>query len=1465
MHNPDNARSLNLIESLRTLPPSGAESFEHLIRDLLSRATGRRFTIAKSGPQGGIDARTGADPDTIQIGVEAKRYGQGTHLGLDELKSKLRDTAKAHSDLELWILAASREIAEPDAGALRAEGDDLGISVLILDWPQSNEAISSLLLLCAAHPDLLAASIAMTPQIQGLLAATRAHPSYAVQLEQLLKSLTDPGLGYANARSAMAARLVESMASKPAAATSIGRYANLSDPEVVRVDRPALRESITAWWNNMPCSLLALLGDDGMGKTWAVLGWWLDRTLSGTDLPLTLVVPARAVTSTNPGEIIGRALYAAFQIRDAAWWERRARRWCAGAHETRILMLVDGLNERFDAQGWPDIGAQIQLSPWAGSIALIVTDRFDHWRRFAGGFDAVDVRFHEEKVGKFSEPELDSLLGRGGLRRTELDPGLIPLMMVPRLCALAIRHWERLGRSGDITPERLIYEDFRDRIYPDLGDDELRNLIAEMGQAILHGNQAGITVLRRQIGEALAAESGMAIPDSTISAIVSGVWFAQIPGEPHRFKINEDLAPIAIGLALARSLQPATTRHDAERRIIAFVDDLRGLELGVTVIGIAASFATIWPQCSIIARDTLLDAWLSSDNFGQNELRRYTRLIAENPALFLDRAELVWRDLERRDDDRDINLAGLVNAAEAYPAVLDAFAARAVPWFAETYPWKSSSNGDDLDERLTLPAIHARIEEWNLARGEILPALKLVEFTDEDAGALGLAIMLIRAISYLPRKPFAPALGIYAVATTITHRVHYQRESFEWLLRANTIDAAEASVALVEQANAIRDVGRPAATYAADLLLDALAALAPGARPSTQIEYRLPWPESQRTTVQDGIVHWHHEPASMERGWGEAALFYAPSLVRFATDPEATLADESVALLRSAFEDAIDCIPDQSLELQKGVEAVLARWAPDLLARYFGRIENIDGGAQLNRAVKGWTRSWIAHQPETTIGIECAFQAARRASAATGGRLNPELTMLALAEADAAAQYSVFKNMPEGTIWPEGYDSLLAKPEAAQFSELEEILAPDQPPKHLVAWLALLSHSDLRAMPPRFNAVTRLFEHENLDVRVAALQLAGTDADRELADALRDIGWKAEGKEGVEPVYGSAALARAQPMPGEGRVARIIPLAYGTLAEQWPGEEPFFNAFAQNVRDTIALEINPPRTGRAFGHSFNNAGAYARLIAERATEVEDWLRPLIDRGDVSLHDILFGGEQAVVRSCKALMSAGRPISATIWRILLQSIKSGNVASDEILLMPFLVGKNSVSDSLRAECLDAINIDSKIEYISIGLQHRGELEWLIDFIDWRICRSTLDAGKALVLAGALDSNHQADHLWSKIDAMDFPAWLREVRKVARGCYKTNAKAKIWLARFCQAREPVDAFMAFELFRACVERATRLWATDLVDEGRLHLARRQADHWAVNLPALNHEAKAVAKRGEDRLAYTRIPRDRLAPWR
>jgi len=172
-----------LVAALRAIPASGTGSFENLVRDLLSRETGQRFTLAKSGPQGGVDARTAGDGFANVMGVETKRYGGQTRLPADETRSKLDDAAVAHPDLELWVLVASREVKEPDASDLRAKGLSLGIEVLILDWPDSAEILPGIAMLYARHEDLLAAYVSVTPAIAALLhdvrARTRPSPNNA--------------------------------------------------------------------------------------------------------------------------------------------------------------------------------------------------------------------------------------------------------------------------------------------------------------------------------------------------------------------------------------------------------------------------------------------------------------------------------------------------------------------------------------------------------------------------------------------------------------------------------------------------------------------------------------------------------------------------------------------------------------------------------------------------------------------------------------------------------------------------------------------------------------------------------------------------------------------------------------------------------------------------------------------------------------------------------------------------------------------------------------------------------------------------------------------------------------------------------------------------------------------------------------------------------------------------------------
>lgn len=1455
-----------LLNLLRAVPASGVGSFENLVRDLLSRATRRRVTVAKSGPQGGIDGRTGDDRHATVIGVETKRYGVETKLPLDEIKSKLRDAAMTHADLDLWILVASREIKEPDRSTLQAEGRSLGVEVLILDWADSPEMLPGLLLLCAAHQDIVQAYGLATPPVIAVLDAVSVHPSYASQYAELVANLLQPELGYANARQAMADRTRENMASMTAASARIGRYTNLADPNIVRIDRPSVRGAITGWWDGTPPRpTLALLGTEGMGKTWAALGWWLDRELTDNPLPLTLIVPAKFVADATPDVVIGKALFEIFRTRDAEWWARRARRWCADASEARLVLFLDGLNERFEARDWTNLLAELSLAPWKDAVTTVLTDRFDHWRLIASDFASAGVTCAEQPIGSFSDTELDEILGRAGLDRANLDERLVKLLKVPRLCTLALRHWDKLGRSGDITPERLIYEDFRDRIYPDLGDDEMRNLIAAIGAQIRGSETSDITVLRRNIREALAAESGAQSSSAAISEIASGIWFSPTPGEPNKLRVNPDLAPVAIGLALARAAQGYATKAEVSGRIEAFVDDLRGLELGVTIVGIAASFATVWHLSTAVARDTLLDTWLASDNFSDDELKRYARVIQESPSFFIDRTEKVWRDRHRLHNDRNLHLAGLVNAAEVYPNVLHAFVARATAWLGEAFGCRDAINGGDPPREIGATAVLARVEAWNSVRGA-LPVLTMIQPVGEEDW-MSVAGSTLSAMSYLPRAPFVAALGAYAVSMTLTRRVHYHSDRFEWLLRANTVDPREAEQALITEAAVIAAVDHQEAAAAADLVLDALSSLDPEVLPG-------PPPERIRygrfgsiKTDADGVTRWDVEVKRGESGWGEYALRNSGALVLLAVDPASTLGPDSVALLRAAFENVLAHDQDGSFHLQDGLRTILARWAPDLLARYFGRTENINtAGRGMNSIMPGLEASWLVHDAATTQRIGIAYETSVRAAQEAGVQINVDLVVMALAESSVGEQYAAFQAMPDGPLWPTDATDLLKKPGEAEFALYPALLDPEREPRSLAGWLGLLLYSDLTDMPSGFAPVAGLFGHSNAEVRTAASRVGANAPDRALADTLRDRGWSVVGRDGEEAFQGSIALAKAEPVKGEDRPGRILSITLGNLARQWPGEPTYAEAFAKNVKERVARELIPVAGAQGFGYAMRDRNSYARLVAEQGDEAERWLQPAVDGEPISFGHMLFSADRATLELSRALIDAGRETGAVVWRALADSMGQSNLKSDELLILPFDASLNPVSEPLRHESLAAANLDDTLYGVAAILQRRGETDWLIATISSLFGHTVFDHAKALVLAGELDNGPEADTLWETVILpQTLPRWLGEVRDLALRRYRNNVHAKTWLGRFCAATDPMEAFRAFELFTLTAGRTCTRWATGTMDAAKPFMSERAHAHWLMNVPQLNARLKAADKGAKDLLAYTKVPKREQGPWR
>lgn len=379
------------------------------------------------------------------------------------------------------------------------------------------------------------------------------------------------------------------------------------------------------------------------------------------------------------------------------------------------------------------------------------------------------------------------------------------------------------------------------------------------------------------------------------------------------------------------------------------------------------------------------------------------------------------------------------------------------------------------------------------------------------------------------------------------------------------------------------------------------------------------------------------------------------------------------------------------------------------------------------------------------------------------------------------------------------------------------------------------------------------------------MRVAHSAPTNELCNVLRDKGWKVTGATGDEAVYGSCALARADPIPGDNRPAEIISLALGYLGRQWPNEAGYVQAFSDHVRDRVNAEINPPRSARGFGHAIDDRRSYDLLVATDPDAVEEWIQPVLNGAKLHLGHLLFSAEKAIFEVCRALMGAGRPSGAELWRALMRAMADTSVKSDELPIMAFGLPSNDVTREVRREALDRLHLDQRLQDAASALRRHGENADLIDLIDDVLERSTYDCARALVLAGELDNDEAAHALWdARILGLDLPDWLIHVRDVARSRFTANIHAKHWMTVFLTAENRVSQFGAFELFMSTAGRTCGRWATRMMDDARERVDHRTYDQWRINVPVINERLNEEGKAAKDRLAFTRVPKHDQSPW-
>ena len=458
--NAQHALLAHLKNALQRLTP---KDFERLVARLIEVRIGVRISVARSGFQHGADAGT-AGRAGRRLRIEAKRYADETALNERELLGEIDHALARDPGLECWVLAATRRIDEQLDNSLRRKGEETGLPILTLGW--EDDVVGSLATLCAGAPDIVTEIDAAA----GSAAAALADIAGA-QLDRLERELTEWQLGFETLRMATQLQVKRIWTSKRAALSHMQQ--NVAGGETPHfVARISVSEALTSWWAEGGDSPAAIVGSEGVGKTWAAFSWLVNAL---DTQPLVLVLPASAFGPANHlgrSELIAlfaRQLQSITDAHDVAHWMARLGRLLKRPPEEGpvLTLVLDGVNQR-PSISWLGVMRMLQDEPFAGRVRVILTNRpsyFDSDLRSLSK-EAIYSAARRIDLAGYDDRELDSMLASHGVARTDLSPDLLALARTPRLLDLVVALREEFRDAGPVTVHRLLYEYGRKTLGP---------------------------------------------------------------------------------------------------------------------------------------------------------------------------------------------------------------------------------------------------------------------------------------------------------------------------------------------------------------------------------------------------------------------------------------------------------------------------------------------------------------------------------------------------------------------------------------------------------------------------------------------------------------------------------------------------------------------------------------------------------------------------------------------------------------------------------------------------------------------------------------------------------------------------------------------------------------------------------------------------------------------------------------
>ena len=1402
-----------------------ASNLEHLAAALLSRLLDVPIVVAKSGFQYGGDAGT-AGQQGRRLRLECKKYRDNRGLNERELRGEIDQALERDQALEAWILVTTRTVEDEQLRqSLLQKGERIGVPIVIIDWAKNHE-IAQLAALCAFAPDVVEEQFSK----EAGEAARALQPISEKAIERLQRDLQSWYLGYNALRTLSHGCLDEIWNSPEESSAKLGQNA-AGGAQEKKVKRSTVHEALNTWWegpthNDAP---VAVVGLEGIGKTWATLDWLIDK---GDEQPMVLVIPSSAVVAghvseTSVKQILADRLHEMSKgIRDRDHWLRRLENLLKRpTNEGPVLtVFFDGLIQE-SSTPWLHILKILQGETFKGRVRVIVSTRTHHFeetlselRGLVNLAERVDVDLYDTAPGS----ELDQMLAFENLTQADLHDDVIELARKPRLFKLVVHFREELVEADQITVHRLLWEYGRDyfgvRAGRSFSQNEWRYWLTEIAQK--HRTDIEYKYSLRSLGETVAR------PDlsknevyARLSDIIDGRFATR--DSSGNFKIIPAVVAHALGAALLNDLcqEASPTFETLNARLTKWLDPISGLDERAEILRASVSIIA-WqePAAESIVPGVLVTAWLQSQNVPHEHRQELANLAPNFPDALLDAVE--HSDSYVYDSARFWAVNALRNIPREDTAAFTKIIER-------TRRWMSIVSRDvDIQPNANKERDKRRSDRLkNLIGIDSSQRIKVcgveLDLVDHDTGFGAWQTTVPSIIEVFPLSKTLPIFEIAAVSLEVRGRSE-NWDGLKWICLLNEDDSDDTIKALRNLSEEIcLRIPEPGIhpnlpKSVASLLLrltghnadeDKAVDIDPDLeRPFSYEKDYLPQPSRsflfplERRHAE--IILADTELSLTDRVQRTKELWL---------DPNFEPPDTFVAELRKA----ADSIDVEKLDRYMGLtsedhdfevlEPVFARCAPDLLAdlirRKMQNLSTCPPEFRQSRASRATRHFILAGEAEIAAArtLRLKYSDNDKDQEDSVAR---DLLLIEVSNLDAQTQLDVLIGADLKFI-SASFENVLDIPKPDDGDALVARYANGQPKQqHDLLTLLSRDRGRIELRDKAWSWIEAFVKHQDGDLRGLAFQILARANPMRFGRTLVDKGWSWSPSENIYVNhYGTSALIEAtSDIPFEDLVPRLAPwqlLKATRLREAIPTEVQL-----------AAKKLNP----RSLNKNIRIDSEDFKLVLTHAMDtVEQWLADYGEMTEVSRYNS--SADKFFLALCQALLTHAPEKGAQLWHKLRSPLRMryiGEVGVERLMHLAFKGPDSPEVMKLREELveLEYCYNDQKLFELAIAASYNGKADWLDSFIQndrasalvWRQKRAEVLAGfsahNSLPVAGAWpDGEIRTTHA-------NFTMRSARHRWI-------EACAHHWWQAFLNACNPTEAYAAWVLFLHSADRRAWVW--------------------------------------------------------